>query len=246
MLLVGAGPLFSAPAPVSDLNNAESFLENTQSIHSKERGLQRLEKLFINRNKMQLQIQKQIDEMSLEISQLRGQLEKSNYDIQQMLYRQQELFIELDQVNQVIQNTVIAKDASGSKSIVDYSNTDEQKAYQYAVDLILKKKDYSGSILILEKFQKDYPNSGFLPNVYYWLGQLYFAKKQDKKAKENFLSVITYKEYEKRSNALMKLGDIEKRNNNEVIARKYYQQVLDEYPSSALADFIKKKLKDLS
>ncbi|MBF4354934.1 tetratricopeptide repeat protein, partial [Vibrio anguillarum] len=42
--------------------------------------------------------------------------------------------------------------------------------------------------------------------------------------------------------ALVKLGDIAKRNNNLAQANKYYQQVVDEYPSSASAKVAKENL----
>lgn len=43
-------------------------------------------------------MQKQLDDMALEVNELRGQIEKNNYDMQQMLQRQRELFVELDRV----------------------------------------------------------------------------------------------------------------------------------------------------
>lgn len=122
------------------------------------------------------------------------------------------------------------------------SNVDEQTAYQNAVDLILKKRDYSGAIPAFQQFQKDYPDSNFAPNAHYWLGQLYFAKKQDKEAAQSFIAVLTYSESNKRADALVKLGDIAKRNNNSAQANKYYQQVIDEYPTSASANVAKENL----
>jgi TolA-binding protein len=75
------------------------------------------------------------------------------------------------------------------------------------------------------------------------LGQLYFAKKQDKEAATSFAAVVSYKESNKRADALVKLGDIAKRNNNEAQAKKYYQQVVDEYPTSASAKVASDNLK---
>ncbi|MBF4328194.1 tol-pal system protein YbgF, partial [Vibrio anguillarum] len=84
------------------------------------------------------------------------------------------------------------------------SNVDEQTAYQNAVDLILKKRDYSGAIAAFQQFQKDYPDSNFASNAHYWLGQLYFAKKQDKEATQSFAAVLTYSDSNKRADALVK------------------------------------------
>ncbi|WP_282177035.1 tol-pal system protein YbgF [Vibrio nereis] len=240
LLASAAGSVLAAPAPVSDLSGS-----NVASTRSSENEVQRLERLLENRNRVQLRMQQQVDEMALEISELRGQLEKNNYEMQQMLKRQRELFIELDKVRgQVSSGATQSKNNSSTSQKGTYStNANEQTAYQNAVDLILKKRDYNGAIAAFQKFQKDYPDSTFTPNSHYWLGQLYFAKKQDKDAAKSFVAVVSHKDSNKRADALVKLGDIASRNNNAAQAAKYYQQVVNEYPDSASAKLAKKHLK---
>ncbi|MCQ6508027.1 tetratricopeptide repeat protein, partial [Vibrio parahaemolyticus] len=78
-------------------------------------------------------------------------------------------------------------------------NVDEQTAYQNAVELILKKREYTGAIAEIQQFQKDYPDSTYSANTHYWLGQLYFAKKQYKEAVKSFAQVESSKESNKRA-----------------------------------------------
>ncbi|MGY3686557.1 tol-pal system protein YbgF [Vibrio coralliilyticus] len=246
LLASAANNAFAAPAPVSDLGGSNSA-PSSSAVPANETEVQRLERLLENRNRVQLQMQQQLDEMALEISDLRGQLEKNNYDMQQMLQRQRELFIELDklrgQINSAPAVDTAAKDEQ-AKPVGKFStNVDEQTAYQNAVDLILKKRDYTGAIAAFQQFQKDFPDSTFAPNAHYWLGQLYFAKKQDKEAVKSFASVVSYKDSNKRADALVKLGDLSQRNNNAAQAKKYYQQVLDEYPDSASAKLAAERIK---
>ncbi|WP_428773123.1 tol-pal system protein YbgF [Vibrio sp.] len=246
LLASAAGPVLAAPAPVSDLNSGSTATVAAVSS-SAESDVQRLERLLQSRNRAQLQMQQQIDQMSLEINELRGQLEKNSYDMQQMLERQRQLFIELDKVRGEVKNGAAvavnpesqATDSAGTFS----SNADEQTAYQNAVDLILKKRDYNGAITALQQFQKDFPDSVFTANSHYWLGQLFYAKKQDKDAVKSFATVLSYKDSNKRADALVKLGDIAQRNNNRPQANKYYQQVIDEYPDSASAKVAKEQMK---
>ncbi|GAB2664323.1 tol-pal system protein YbgF [Vibrio panuliri] len=243
LLASAANLAFAAPAPVADIGGSTS---SSRSYSSNETDIQRLERLLENRNRVQLQMQQQLDSMALEISDLRGQIEKNNYDMQQMLQRQRELFVELDKVRQEKATAVVPVDtpAKSSESKGTFSsNVDEQTAYQNAVDLILKKRDYTGAIAAFVQFQKDFPDSSFTPNSHYWLGQLYFAKKQDKEAVKSFAAVIAYKDSNKRADALVKLGDIAERNNNAAQAKKYYQQVVAEYPGSASANIAQDKLK---
>ncbi|NOI89119.1 tol-pal system protein YbgF [Vibrio splendidus] len=250
LLASAANTTFAAPAPVSDLNSTatNSSSSSQAASASNESDIERLERLLQNRNLVQLQMQQQIDDMALEISELRGELERNSYDMKQMLERQRELFIELDRVRGEVKAAGTAtvavavsegsKDASGTFS----TDVDEQTAYQNAVDMILKQRDYTGAIAAFQKFQKDFPDSTFTPNSHYWLGQLYFAKKQDKEAVKSFAAVVSYKDSNKRADALVKLGDIAARNNNAAQAKKYYQQVVTEYPNSASAKVAKTHL----
>ncbi|WP_261903890.1 tol-pal system protein YbgF [Vibrio fortis] len=248
LLASAASTALAAPAPVSDLNSTvtNSTSSSTRAA-SNESDIERLERLLQNRNRVQLQMQQQMDDMALEISELRGQLERNSYDMKQMLERQRELFIELDKVRSEVKTSgsaaaaVPAAEAKGAEGTFS-TDVDEQTAYQNAVDMILKQRDYTGAISAFQKFQTDFPDSTFTPNSHYWLGQLYFAKKQDKEAVKSFAAVVSYKDSNKRADALVKLGDIAARNNNSAQAKKYYEQVVAEYPNSASAKVAKTHL----
>ncbi|MBF9000026.1 tol-pal system protein YbgF [Vibrio nitrifigilis] len=248
LLASAASQVFAAPAPVSDIGNNSSSANTVSASSSQapEGDVQRLERLLQARSRMQLQMQQQLDEMSQEIRNLRGQIEKNSYDMQQMVKRQRELFVELDHVRSTMKSAEPSTDSSASADDDQgtySSNADEQTAYQNAVDLILKKRDYSGAIAAFEKFEKDFPKSVYTPNSHYWLGQLFFAKKQDVDAAKNFAAVLAFDKSNKRADAMVKLGDIAARNNNAAQAKKYYQQVVDEYPNSSSAEVAKAHLK---
>ncbi|MBR9873277.1 tol-pal system protein YbgF [Vibrio sp. J1-1] len=239
LLASAASFAFAAPAPVSDLNSTSSVSKSRSS----ETDVERLERLLQSRSRLQFQMQEQIDQMSREISELRGQLERNNHEMKQMLQRQRELFVELDRMRGEMKSAPVSQETQPAESGGQYTpNADEQTAYQDAVDLILKKRDYAGAIAAFQQFQKDYPDSTYSANSHYWLGQLYYAKKQDKEAAKSFVAVVSYKDSNKRADALVKLGDIAERNNNAEQAKKFYQQVVDEYPNSASAKIAASKL----
>lgn len=246
LLASAANGTFAAPAPVTDLNSTTTATSNPSSTRVSsvnETDVQRLERLLQNRAKIQIQMQQQIDDLSSEVGELRGIVERNSYEMKQMLERQRELFVELDNMRQQLQQAPVIAAETGSETSGTFStNKDEQTAYQDAVDLILKQRDYAGAITAFKQFQKDFPDSKFASNTHYWLGQLYFAKKQDVDAAKSFASVVAYKESNKRADALLKLGDIAKRNKKSDAAIKYYQQVISEYPQSASADMAKKQM----
>ncbi|WP_375753532.1 tol-pal system protein YbgF [Vibrio sp. HN007] len=246
LLASAAGSTLAAPAPVSNVNESTSTTASTPA--SPETDVQRLERLLNNRNRTQIQMQQQMDDMAAEMSELRGMVERNSYEIKKLLDRQRELFLELDRVRSQAQTASqlpadAASESDGTESTGTFSNNaNERKDYESAVDLILTKKDYSGALEALNKFQETYPDSVYSPNANYWLGQLYFAKKQDKEATKHFASVVSFKDSGKRADALVKLGDIAIRNNKPDVANKYYQQAIDEYPGSASAKTAKSKL----
>lgn len=240
-LLAGAANLaFAAPAPVSDLNSTPSQGSETE--------VQRLERLLQNRAHIQLQMQQQIDTMSVELNELRGKVERNSYEMKQMLDRQRELFIELDRVrNQAVSPNVNVEPAE-SPDVSDtggvyVADANEEAAYKNAVYVVKVEKDFPKAIAAFTKFQKDFPNSPYMANTHYWIGQLHYALKQDVDSTKSFASVVAYKDSNKRADSLVKLGDIAKRNGKAEVAKKYYQQAIDEYPGSASAEMAQSKLK---
>ncbi|MFV0575083.1 MAG: tol-pal system protein YbgF [Vibrio sp.] len=224
---------------------------------------QRLQRLLDNSNRIQANLQQQVDSQKADISDLRGTLERNTYEMKQMTERQRQLYIELDNLrNEVAElkksggaaaattgaaasSAPKASTASTTASVspkVAEAPADEAEAYKAAVDLVLKDKNYDGAITALKDFQTKYPNSAYSANSHYWLGQLYFAKKQDVDSAKSFAAVASYKDTPKRPDALVKLGDIAKRNNNPTAAKKYYEQVVSEYPNSSAAQLAKSNL----
>lgn len=247
LLASAASIVFAAPAPVSNLSaraNPSAAQSAPVSVGA-ETDIARLERLLENRNRIQIRMQQQLDEMTLEINELRGQLERNTHEMQQMLQRQRDLFVELDALRS--QSRAAPAEASASEaeatSVPFNHDLNEQAAYQSAVDLILKQRDYDAAISALEKFQADYPDSTLAANAHYWLGQLHFAKRQDQQSAKSFAAVLSYPDSNKRADALVKLGDIAARNNNPTQAKKFYQQVIDEHPNTSSARAAQAKLK---
>lgn len=246
---------YAAPAPVADLNpsssNAYRVIDALPTNTAGSAGNE-ADSVLKARVRVQLQMQQQIDELSQEVSTLRGQLEQNQHEMQQMAQRQRDLFVALDKLrngadtDNAPTSVDSANDATEAKAAAEGTfsvNAEEQKAYQAAVDLILKQRDYQGATVAFQQFQKTYPDSSFTANSHYWLGQLSFAQKQDKEAAEHFAAVLSYASSPKRADALLKLGDIAERHQRAEQAKKFYQQVVSEYPNSSAAKLAQPKLK---
>ncbi len=234
LLVSVANGVFAAPAPVSEIGNTGS-----------ETDVQHLKRLLDNRTRVQLQMQQQIDDMAAEINELRGTIEKNSYDIQQMVTRQRQLFIELDRIrNQAPQTptTAVSTETPDTAAGVFSNDENERAAYDNAVNIVRVEKDFPKALAAFQQFQQDYPDSVYAANTHYWVGQLHFVQRSDVEAAKSFASVVAYKDSPKRADSLIKLGDIAARNGKPEVAKKYYQQVVDEYPNSSSSDMAKSKL----
>jgi tol-pal system protein YbgF len=186
-------------------------------------NLQTLERMLEAQGQSQLQVQRQLDQMSADIDNIRGKVERNSYDIKQMKERQRQLYNDVDKLSH-----------------------QPVKAVPTAKNLILKKKDYQGATQAFETFLTTYPNSVYKPNASYWLGQLHFSQNDLVKAAKNFEVVVSIKDSSKRADALLKLGVIAERNNDTVKAMSYYTDVEKEYPNSTSAKHAQSALVNLS
>ncbi|MFV1872197.1 MAG: tol-pal system protein YbgF [Oleiphilus sp.] len=108
----------------------------------------------------------------------------------------------------------------------------EDEAYKKAYALI-KDKKFDESIIALFSYTENYPESPLLPNVYYWLGEVYLATSKLEQAKTSFSLVVTaYPSSQKISDALYKLAVTLDRLGDAAEAKKYLAEVQSKFPDS--------------
>lgn len=226
LLVSVAAPAAATSAPVTEVGAGGSAVD-------------RLERMLQARNQMQLDMQRQLDQMAQELSTLRGSVERNSYDIKQMVERQRDLYREVDTLRTTKQTPEKSKDEKEQSiegSAVRFTDDkSENAAYEAAVNLILKEKDYQGATKAFNAFLSQYPESVYTANAHYWLGQLYFSKSEFEQANQEFTAVSKFKDSNKRADALLKLGLIAQKQGNGDQADQYFQQLIDTYPDSTSA-----------
>jgi tol-pal system protein YbgF len=244
--LLASGACF-AQAPVVDANStnaAQAPVVSPNSTNSAqlEDRLAILERIVNSRTESQQRMQGQVDELQNDIDQMRGSIELHNHQLEKLLERQRELYLELDRRFESMQtstNTLandIAGVEGGSGPAAVANPAGEQASYQAAVNLILKDKDYEKAVPAFQSFLSQYPNSERTDNAHYWLGQLLYNQQKYVEAKEQFEQVANnFTSSPKRADSLLKLGLIEKSVGNLSAANSLFQQVVDEYASSTSA-----------
>ena len=231
--------VFATSAPVSDVISSDSGKRITE-----------LERKFSTRTKAQHRQQEQLDVMQNEVNELRGAIEMQNYQLEKVLERQRELYLEMDQriatvKAQPLKSTVANDDILASPEVAPLS-ANENEAYEKAVNLILKDRLYDQAIPEFRAFLQNFSESSYVPNAHYWLGQLLFNKQDWAGAGEQFQSLISnYPDSSKRADATLKLGITEMERSNVARAKQLWEQVIDEFFDSSSAKLAVKRLKDL-
>ncbi|BCO12266.1 tol-pal system protein YbgF [Aeromonas hydrophila] len=248
-----------AAAPVSDLSGDSGggvvLSGNNGAIvptGSLEDRVALLERTLNARLRLQAELQQQVDSLQGEVSELRGQLEQQTYQMEQSQERQRQLYQELDKVanNQPAATPAapaVAAASATSAAAANYStNLNENQAYDAAVNMVLKEKNYDKAIPAFEGFIKQYPSSSYVPNAHYWLGQLLFNKGDRTGAAAQFTTVATkFSKSPKRADALLKLGMLAQLDGKKAEAKNFYEQVIKGYPNTSPAQLAKQSLSKL-
>jgi tol-pal system protein YbgF len=208
-----------------------------------------LERTLNARLRLQAELQQQVDSLQGEVSELRGQLEQQTYQMEQSQERQRQLYQELDKVANSKPAAAPATPAAGASAApaANYSaNLDENQAYDAAVNMVLKDKNYDKAIPAFEGFIKQYPSSSYVPNAHYWLGQLLFNKGDRTGAAAQFSTVANkFSKSPKRADALLKLGMLAQLDGKKAEAKTFYEQVIKGYPNTSPAQLAKQSLSKL-
>lgn len=226
-------------APVNDLTASP----NNQQI---EKQLQELSHLLATRNRMQVRLQSQLDQLAQEMNQIQGNIELFNHKVEQIENRQRNLYQLIDQQN----NSQVVKTADSKRApdtmTADTDTAPEKTAYQKAVDLVLVNKEYAQAVSAFEAFVSAYPKSPYVANSQYWLGQLLYKQKKREQARSAFLIVTEqYPDSSKRPDALFKIGIIDEYLGNIASAKEFYKKVVAEYANSSASALAAKRLKRL-
>lgn len=246
-LTASTSSVLAAQAPVIDVS---STTITNQSSGSLTEQLANVERKLDVRNRAQVNIQRQLDDLQNQVNELRGVTELHTHQLSQVLERQRELYQELDRrVSQALQPTPQAPNVIDTATVSKHYSDDltENEAYDKALNLVLKDKRYEQAIPAFQSFNKTYPQSTYAPNAHYWLGQLLFNKGELAQAEQEFNTVLEqFKDSNKRPDALLKLAMVAQQQKNSAKAIQLYRQLINEYPESTSAQLAKPRLENLT
>lgn len=121
----------------------------------------------------------------------------------------------------------------------------DRDAYSAAFELMRARK-FPEATAAFDRFVRDYPNSGYTANAFYWLGELHLAQNAFEPARQSFMQVVNlYPDSQKMPDALYKLGVVHHRIGDPVRAREYLNRTISQFPSAPAAALAQTYLAEL-
>lgn len=206
-----------------------------------------------------LELLKKIEFLQQEVQELRGKVEEQTYNLQQLQDHQKKLYLDLDKRLRSNSSTAantspLGNSLSGSSldsmgeqttALPLESSESEEKAYQTAYYLI-QNKDYDGALRAFQMLATSYPQGKYLPNAYYWLGEIYLVKGNLDLAADSFNKVYSnYPGHPKAADSLLKLGYVEYSKGQWKQAEQFLVQVKNQFPGSTSAQLADARLQKM-
>jgi len=246
-LLVGVAVPWAATAqaPISNVGSG-----------SVEDRVTSLERITNAQGQLLNQLQQQASDNQRDIDSLRGQIQESQYQLNQVVERQKQIYEQIDSLGQggaqnsaatagaaAAASSAASSSAPAAASAAPASTGDENSDYNAAVSLALEKKQYDQAISAFQGFIKQYPKSTYQPNANYWLGQLFYNKGKKDDAAYYFAVVVkNYPKSPKAPDAMYKVGIIMQEKGQVDKAKAVFQQVIKQYPTSDAAKQANKRI----
>jgi tol-pal system protein YbgF len=202
-----------------------------------------------------------LEQMQIEVQQLRGIVEEQAQVIEDLKTRQGHIYSDFDQRLQSLtgnslttpgipsassqskqQSAFVLEQPLASSAIAGKSAVNEKEMYQEAYET-LRNGHNTQAIAAFNDLLQQFPGGEYADNAQYWLGEAYKVNQDIESAKVAFTKVIKlYPNSPKVPDALLKLGYIEMDQNNLVKARDYLTQVSVKYPGTTAAHLASKKI----
>ncbi|WP_031435045.1 tol-pal system protein YbgF [Methylomarinum vadi] len=199
-----------------------------------------------------------LEQLQLEVQQLRGVVEEQAQVIEELKSRQSNIYSDLDQRLQALSGGVQPSDApvtasppssaqmpSPSESSAPQSvapTVNEKQLYQEAYET-LRNGHNTQAIAAFQALLSQFPAGEYADNAQYWLGEAYKVNQDIDSARVAFTKVVElYPNSPKVPDALLKLGYIEFEQKNLAKARDYLSRVTVNYPGTTAAHLAAKKL----
>lgn len=209
--------------------------------------LVRVERLIENEGLMTLLTK--LEATQRDVQALRNDVETLQYEVEQSSGRQRDLYMDVDQRLQTIEQTALA---SASLSVLEGGSLNpgqlpvpggtDRANYQAAFEL-LKQGRYDQAAIALQQFMVAFPESGLSDNAQYWLAETHYVTQDYQKALPEFQTVLDrYPDSRKIPDALLKIGYCNYELKRFDASREALSAVVASYPETTAARLATQRL----
>jgi len=217
-----------------------------------------------------MDLQTQIDTLNADMRKLRGQNQELTHDLQDAEKRQKDFYIDLDTrlrrfeavdnaqpgaasgvpaAGTLAQPVASGVPAAGTMAQEPaepvYDPETEDRAYE-AGYAFYRANSYQNAINAFQEFLKKFPDSIFVPNVHFWMGESYFSLKDYKNSLISYQLLIDKYSYSpKTPDAMLAAANCRQQLKSVKAAQKTLKQLIAKYPHSEAAGKAKTLLKTL-
>ena len=183
-----------------------------------------------------------IQELELEIADLRNKLESQDYLIQKLIQ---------ESVQGADNSTADKSDLDNfsSNNTIRFSGVDDAKSKEEVYKTAIKAlgdQDFDRSSLLFKYFVESFSDDEKLPLSYFWLGEIAYIQEDYQSSNTYFLELITlYPDHYRIPLAHKKIGDIFLKNNEFDKAKDKYNFVIREYPNDTASSLALQLLKNM-
>lgn len=229
--------------------NAQAPISSVSSGPVEDRVTQ-LERISNAHSQLLTQLQQQLSDNQGDIDSLRGQIQENQYQLNQVVERQKQVLLQMESLSsggtaaaQQTGGAAAAPAADAAASSAPVQSGDANTDYNAAIALVQDKSHQADAVVAFQNFIKKYPDSTWLPNANYWLGQLNYNQGKRDDAAYYFANVVkNYPKSPKASDAMFKVGLIMQDKGDSAKAKAVYQQVVSKYPGTEGAKQAQKRL----
>ncbi len=217
-------------------------------LSASERARQALEKRLADMESAEknrsIELLGQIDRLSEEIAQLRGQMEMTGHQVQQTQQRQRDLYADTDARLRKLESAGVpaAPPQAAPAAAAPADSAAELQAYEAAHELF-KAGKYQESAAAFEALLARHPSGMYAPNALYWLGYAQFSQKDYQAAMASQHKLIqTFPDHAKVPDAMYNIANCQIQLADTAGARQTLRDLLAKHPNSEVAPLARKRL----
>ena len=175
-----------------------------------------------------LEMSRQLDALQAELRRLRGEIENLQHDLDTARRQQRDQYVDLDTRLRAAEATLAAAQATAPAAGPDAE-------YQSAFNL-LKESRYDEAAAGFTKFLAEHRDHELASNAQYWLGEVYYVKRDYLAALKAFEGVLSgFPGARKSPDALLKAGYCHYELGHYDLARAALTRVTKDFPESSAA-----------